>query len=212
MAKHIIRSQNDDLIFRGKKLVLNYTGGSPCPTASERDKRARLPNTTESMHAAKETDDDGRDGKSTQRRKSTVISLLCEHDLTQPKVSVSFVAVSPDECTYFFEARTSAACATVNVETRAVGPGAVFGVMCVVQFHNRLGRCSDNLQICHCIFGLPHWWYCLPTGCNASTRLETTSQLRHLGGLLRLHQGHAHHSHILVHEVGARTAWLQSCK
>jgi len=129
-----IRQQNDDLVFRGSKLVLNYTNGSPCPEIPDKNKRALLPHTTEEMHTYRGSDEDSRwvnksPSASTQRRKSTIISLLCEHDPTKPKVAVSFVAVSPDECTYFFEARTSAACATVNVEQRAVGPGAVFGVM-----------------------------------------------------------------------------------
>lgn len=57
--------------------------------------------------------------------KSTVMSLMCDHEaFAHP--AVSFVA-QVKECTYFFEVRTAAACATVKEQN--LGPVAVFGVM-----------------------------------------------------------------------------------
>jgi len=122
--------------------VLNYTNGSPCTTPSRRhnlrrddidlppslqDPRPRRPRPLLSPKPAKLIDDD--DETSTLRRKNTIISLLCEREPLAAKAAVSFIGASPDECTYFFEARTSAACPAVNVEKQQLGPGAVFGVM-----------------------------------------------------------------------------------
>ncbi|KAA8905728.1 mannose-6-phosphate receptor binding domain-containing protein [Sphaerosporella brunnea] len=81
--------------FRGRKLVLAYENGSPCPGAPS-------------------------------YRKSTLMSLMCDHEQFQ-KPSVSFVGQMND-CAYFFEVRTAAACATVN-QAQALGPGAVFGAI-----------------------------------------------------------------------------------
>lgn len=104
------RQQNANLILRGRKLTLNYTGGSYCPKVGHEDKPQ-----------------DEKENQS-QRRKSTLISLLCERSVLAPKVSVAFLGAI-DECTYFFEARTSAACNTLQVEKQQVGPSGVFGLM-----------------------------------------------------------------------------------
>ena len=63
------------------------------------------------------------------RRKSTIISLLCDKDPLAPKAAVAFVAASSDECTYFFEARSPAACGGIEVAEQTLGPSGVFGVM-----------------------------------------------------------------------------------
>lgn len=75
-----------------------------------------------------------RSSKSTTRRKSTIISLLCEKEPLAPKApqaAVAFVGASPDECAYFFEVRSPAACAGAETDSSggALGPGGVFGVM-----------------------------------------------------------------------------------
>jgi len=139
---NLSRLQNSEPVFRGRKLVLNYTGGSLC--SSGHSKRALLSHEAKDLSTKKIIDDDDDDdeddeddtpkkkptkGKGDKRRKSTVISLLCEKDPLAPKASVAFVAASEDECTYFFEARTSAACGGIEVETQTLGPGGVFGVM-----------------------------------------------------------------------------------
>jgi cation-dependent mannose-6-phosphate receptor len=66
------------------------------------------------------------------RRKSTIISFLCDSESTDPKapkVAVSYVGVDEEECAYFFEARSSAACAGIETTPQQLGPGGVFGVM-----------------------------------------------------------------------------------
>ncbi len=109
---NVRRSLNTELVLRGPKLILNYTHGSPCEP--KRKKRDMI------------TDDDHK------RRKSTVISLLCEEpsmDSKSPKVKLFFVSSDEDECTYYFEARSAAACAGVEATPQQLGPGGVFGVM-----------------------------------------------------------------------------------
>jgi cation-dependent mannose-6-phosphate receptor len=103
-------------------LVLNYTGGSPCDTKHK--KRHDLTDLT----ARREDDDDAK----TTRRKSTTISLLCDKeaiDAKAPKVTVAFLSTVEDECAYFFEARSYAACAGIESTPQQLGPGGVFGVM-----------------------------------------------------------------------------------
>ncbi|KAG8534125.1 uncharacterized protein KY384_000969 [Bacidia gigantensis] len=98
-------------IFRGRKLTLNYTNGSPCDTPS----RSRSLESRKKHHDDEDddADDDEKDSKHSKpdpRRKSTLISFLCERDSLAPKAHLSFIGASPDECTYFFEARSMAAC------------------------------------------------------------------------------------------------------
>ncbi|KAK5230809.1 Cation-independent mannose-6-phosphate receptor CI-MPR [Exophiala xenobiotica] len=111
-----IGQQNDELIFRGKKLLLNYTMGSPCPELDE----AGIP-----------IDQDVVASKDRKRRKSTLFSFICD---TSPSLStrpaISFLG-SPDHCTYIFEVRSRYACGgtTQSEEKGTLGPGAVFGVI-----------------------------------------------------------------------------------
>ena len=127
-------------MFRGRKLVLNYTGGSRCD--SDDRKRTLLNHEAEDIGSSGlvNGDDDDRDheskrpSKSTIRRKSTIISLLCEKEPMAPKAppaAVAFVGASEDHCTYFFEVRSPAACAGAETDSSggALGPGGVFGVM-----------------------------------------------------------------------------------
>jgi cation-dependent mannose-6-phosphate receptor len=65
-----------------------------------------------------------------ERRKTTVISLLCETD-PLAKTAVSFVA-AVDDCVYFFEGRSPHACGGVEAETQALSPGGVFGVIVLI--------------------------------------------------------------------------------
>lgn len=66
------------------------------------------------------------------RRKSTTISFLCERDPLAAQAAASFVAASPDECSYFFEVRSSAACGAPEPAEQGVGPGGVFGVILLI--------------------------------------------------------------------------------
>ncbi|KAF2101390.1 mannose 6-phosphate receptor domain-containing protein [Rhizodiscina lignyota] len=105
-----IGTLNTEPVFRGRKLVLNYTEGSPCPGSS--------PSFLDRSH----------DGV---RRKSSILSLHCEKDPLAPKAHISFVG-SMDECTYFFEVRTLAACAGVESANESLSPGGVFGVIALI--------------------------------------------------------------------------------
>ncbi|KAF2710955.1 mannose 6-phosphate receptor domain-containing protein [Pleomassaria siparia CBS 279.74] len=110
-------------VFRGRKLVLNYTGGSLCPSKPH------------SKRLASSDDDDDQDRpkkeKDTPRRKTTIISLLCENTQPVAKTSISFVA-SVDDCVYIFEGRSPYACGGLEAEVQALGPGGVFGVIILI--------------------------------------------------------------------------------
>ena len=115
-------------VIRGRKMVLNLTDGSPCPLT---DQRRGLPS-----REIIDGDDDKDDNKSpssssSTRRKTTIISMLCERDPLMPLLTLSFIA-SPDECTYIFEARTNAACASIETAKQTLSPSGVFGVILMI--------------------------------------------------------------------------------
>lgn len=125
-------------MFRGRKLVLNYTGGSLCP---ELKSKGLNHSPVELTPRKKEDDEDNSDDDDDEdrprkkpddgkRRKSTIISLLCESD-PLAKTSISFVA-AVDDCVYFFEGRSPHACGGVRAETQALSPGGVFGVIVLI--------------------------------------------------------------------------------
>lgn len=69
-----------------------------------------------------------RDTKTT-RRKSTIMSFLCDREALSAQATASFVG-SMDSCTYFFEVRSAAACGGVAMAPEGgLGPAGVFGVM-----------------------------------------------------------------------------------
>ena len=129
------RQQNSIPVIRGRKLVLNYTDGSPCPSIG---KRAHMVEDLTGREII-DGDDDGTPGKdakteppsSSARRKTTIISFLCERDPLMPQLTLSFIA-SPDECSYYFEARTHAACASVEQAKQTLGPAGVFGMVAFI--------------------------------------------------------------------------------
>ncbi|KAF2800453.1 mannose 6-phosphate receptor domain-containing protein [Melanomma pulvis-pyrius CBS 109.77] len=116
-------------IFRGRKLVLNYTGGSLCP--SKRESKRALFDPNDDVDERDDRDKEKDRPKEPERRKTTVISLLCEKAEPIAKTSISFVA-AVDECVYFFEGRSPHACGGVEAETQALGPGGVFGVIILI--------------------------------------------------------------------------------
>ncbi|MCJ1312478.1 Cation-independent mannose-6-phosphate receptor CI-MPR [Agyrium rufum] len=149
--------ESSSLVFRGRKLVLNYTDGSPCPSASsstllprsrddDKDDLITHPGDDDKKGKHDKGDDDGKhrdedvdkpkksrpSDDTTVRRKSTIISLLCDRDPLAEVPNVAFIGASPDECTYFFEARSAAACGGVAATPQAVGPGSVFSIIFVV--------------------------------------------------------------------------------
>ncbi|KAI1452045.1 mannose 6-phosphate receptor domain-containing protein [Annulohypoxylon moriforme] len=137
-------SQSSTLVSRGKELVLQYTGGSPCGKSKKREegrigKRSSIhdgaayrdpdyeresdsPSATGtgSAHAAKETDEP-------KRRKSATIFFSCDRDPSAGAAQVSFIATDPEECSYVFKVKSQNACAGVEPhKPGSVGPGSVF--------------------------------------------------------------------------------------
>ncbi|KAI9369013.1 mannose-6-phosphate receptor binding domain-containing protein [Aspergillus egyptiacus] len=112
-----IGQQASEPFFRGRKLVMNYTDGSPC-----------------------EGDYIGK-GSHT---KSTMISFLCDRDISAYQPTISFVGTM-DHCSYFFEVRSSAACGGYGSDPAGQGlsPGGVFGIM---YDHRVLIDCAANMR------------------------------------------------------------------
>jgi cation-dependent mannose-6-phosphate receptor len=147
---HAYSLENTEPVFRGRKLILNYTGGSLCPSIkSKRDQPANLPreiikdpddddDEDDKPKKKKPSEDKDKDDKDKEekdkdkhaRRKTTIISLLCDSD-PLAKTSVSFVA-AVDDCTYFFEGRSPHACGGLHKEQQALGPSGVFGVIALI--------------------------------------------------------------------------------
>lgn len=136
-------SESLKLQSRGKKLVLQYINGSPCAKKKSKSKRFGYekaddavefhPGAGASASEDDDDDDDDEDSKAPVRRKSTTISFLCDRDPGSSQAAVSFVGTDPDECSYFFEARSSHACAHVEPHKKgSVGPGSIFGLILVI--------------------------------------------------------------------------------
>jgi len=140
---------NHDLTIRGRKLLLNYTNGSPCPdldeygdplpySSSGLDVRELLDGDKSKYSGDDDDDDDDDDDRPRKgqaskytRRKSTILSFICDTSSalsTTPRVS--FVA-SPDHCSYIFEVRSRYACAgaTPSHEKGTLGPAGVFAMI-----------------------------------------------------------------------------------
>ncbi|KAK3495425.1 mannose 6-phosphate receptor domain-containing protein [Neurospora hispaniola] len=134
---------------RGRKLVLQYTGGSPCgpPDDDQDDKRKRSTGVHQGAAYSKYSDDQDEDRDDDQtdsdsdkrkhsnaskkkiRRKSATISFLCDRS-PDTSTAVSFVGTDPDECSYFFEVRSQHACAGAEPhKPGSVGPGGVFAII-----------------------------------------------------------------------------------
>ena len=148
--------ENHEPVLRGRKLVLNYTGGSPCGPKSKSRRSMDLLSEREIIDdddedkkkkGGKDSDDkDDEDKKkpsdddskskhpSSVRRKSTIISMLCDRDPMSSLLTLNFVGADTDECTYFFEARSSAACGGIEVAKQTLSPGGVFGVIAIITF------------------------------------------------------------------------------
>ena len=201
-------------------MVLNYTGGSPCDGERTKVTRKLLDNDNDELkkddkdndqnkdsdHRQDKDDDDDEHRKDDDRkhsnggkkgdvrRKSTIISFLCERDSLAPNAHLSFIGASEDECTYFFEAKAKSACGGVNETQQSLGPGGVFGVMCVCHLIFRgiskeLWTADEMLQSIDRSGCVLHRWHRLSENCNASTWLETIAKLQHLGRDRQFHLG-----------------------
>ncbi|KAI1373375.1 mannose 6-phosphate receptor domain-containing protein [Hypoxylon crocopeplum] len=134
--------QSGMLISRGKELVLQYTGGSPCGKSTKKnpdledrstihegasyrgsdfERDGDAPSATVTGAAkAKETDEP-------KRRKSATIFFSCDRDAGAGAAQVSYIATDPEECSYVFKVKSQNACAGVEPhKPGSVGPGSVF--------------------------------------------------------------------------------------
>jgi cation-dependent mannose-6-phosphate receptor len=180
-----IGQENHELLFRGKKLLMNYTLGSPCPDLDEDGN----PIAGRDLQSRKEIDDDDDNDKEDHkkkpkkgiRHKNTMLSFICD---TSPVLStrpaVSFVG-TPDHCTYIFEIRSRYACAgtTPSDAKGTLGPGGVFSVIFGIALlvyviggvvyrrnvmHQRGWRQIPNYEVWAGLFGfisvcLPSLWF-----------------------------------------------------
>ncbi|THC97020.1 hypothetical protein EYZ11_003524 [Aspergillus tanneri] len=121
-----IGQQASQPFFRGRKLVLNYTDGSPC--------------VGEYLGV-----------KNGSRTKSTIMSFLCDRDAPGLQAIPSFVGTM-DHCTYFFEVRSAAACgATARADDgQGLGPAGIFGVIALIAVAAYLiGGCAYQRTVMH---------------------------------------------------------------
>ncbi|KAI1643773.1 mannose 6-phosphate receptor domain-containing protein [Daldinia loculata] len=140
--------QSGALISRGKELVLQYTGGSPCGKSVKRE--ADIESRSSSVHegaahkgsdfereedtpsptktaVATNTRKSSKETDEPKRRKSTTIFFSCDRDAGAGAAQVSFIATDPEECSYVFKVKSQHACAGVEPhKPGSVGPGSVF--------------------------------------------------------------------------------------
>jgi cation-dependent mannose-6-phosphate receptor len=116
--------QSSQPLFRGRKLVLNYTNGSPCP-----DVPADSLN-SESLNRRKALSDSS--DSTPKRTKSTILSFLCDPSPLTNTPSISFVG-TPDSCAYFFEVRSASSCGGhASDKTQTLSPLGVFGIIAAI--------------------------------------------------------------------------------
>ena len=127
MTNEESRQESHRPVIRGRKLVFNYTDGSPCPEVSKHSRRS------DNLTGLEIVDGDKPDERQTSptRSERTIISMLCDRDPLATQLVLSFIA-SPDECTYIFEARSPAACAGIEKAAQTLSPSGVFGVIAVI--------------------------------------------------------------------------------
>ncbi|GJC89397.1 putative mannose 6-phosphate receptor-like protein C530.09c [Colletotrichum liriopes] len=143
-----IGSSSMDIQTRGRILVLQYKNGSPCDKSKSKRSQAH---SGASYNKYTDDDDDeatalssygnGRkkastnkdDSESTTRRKSTTISFHCDTEQVGGAAHISFVGSDPEDCAYFFEARSQHACPRAEPhQPGSVGPGSVFAIIFVI--------------------------------------------------------------------------------
>lgn len=144
-------------VTRGRELVLQYTGGSPCGKRKSRSLglggRGAVhagatyndyenddeppPSGGDKGEAGKSKDEDDEDDEVDEvdevRRKSTTIFFSCDRDALGGNAQVSFIAVDPEECNYVFKVKSAHACGGAEPhKPGSVGPGSVFAIILVV--------------------------------------------------------------------------------
>ncbi|KAJ5897555.1 Vacuolar sorting receptor (Mrl1) [Penicillium tannophilum] len=120
--------QRSDPFFRGRKLVLNYTNGSPCPDEFN-----------------------GAASNASVRTMSTLMSFMCDRDAPANQATASFVGTM-DSCSFYFEIRSSAACGGLAVDPNSggMGPAGVFGVIMLIAVAAYfIGGCAYQRTVMH---------------------------------------------------------------
>jgi cation-dependent mannose-6-phosphate receptor len=137
--------ENGELLWRGKRLLMNYTMGSPCPDLDEDGDPVYPREIVHDDPDDEDEDDDDNDkdededdkprmkkpSSKSNRRKSTMLSFVCDTSpLLATHPSISFVGTM-DHCTYWFEVRSRHVCGgTTRSDTKGtLGPGGVFAVI-----------------------------------------------------------------------------------
>lgn len=120
-----VRQQSSNLTLRGRRLVLQYTNGSPCGPGQEKVRRrdSIWDDDEDEFGASNDGQVEG------SRRKSATISFHCDKDPLATTPSATFVSVDPDECAYSFEILSVAACVGAEPAKQGVGPAAVFAII-----------------------------------------------------------------------------------
>ncbi len=139
------------LVSRGRELVLQYTGGSPCPDLPNPDADVDRSSSSSSGGGSSNNMDNiygsgydkerrytsggvsssvaPRAATSSVRRKTATFAFLCDRDPLETVAHVSFVG-TPDQCAYFFKIRSPHACAGAEPhKPGSVGPGGVFAII-----------------------------------------------------------------------------------
>ncbi|OTA60825.1 mannose 6-phosphate receptor domain-containing protein [Hypoxylon sp. EC38] len=141
--------QSGALLSRGKELVLQYTGGSPCGKSKKREEGLQERSSTTHDGAAYRDPDYERESDTptatnalaskptetdeVKRRKSATIFFSCDRDPGAGTAQVSFIATDPDECSYVFKVKSQHACAGVEPhKPGSVGPGSVFLIILAI--------------------------------------------------------------------------------
>ncbi|KAL0932409.1 vacuolar sorting receptor [Colletotrichum truncatum] len=132
-----IGQSNMDIQMRGRILVLQYKDGSPCGGGKSKrsanrftddDDRTLITASGSGQKKASAEKDD-----KTTRRKSATISFHCDTEQVGGAAHISFVGSDPDDCAYFFEARSQHACPRAEPhQPGSVGPGSVFAIIFVI--------------------------------------------------------------------------------
>ncbi|RMY74018.1 hypothetical protein D0862_14191 [Hortaea werneckii] len=135
----VVEALEDGVVGVEKKDWGNAASGSSAEDLFAREKvDPKKPSDDEDEDEDDEDDDDDKSSRKKKpgsrivRRKSTIISLLCDKDPLSPQLTLSFVASSPDACTYFFEARSAAGCGGIETAKQTLSPSGVFGVIVLI--------------------------------------------------------------------------------
>lgn len=145
-----------NLTARGKELVLQYTGGSPCGKKKKRSESGSEPGSRSvsvsssgrrsAVHAGAAWKDYDSDDNTTEvdtlkkhdddeyeRRKSATIFFSCDKDPIAEFATASFIAADPEECHYVFKVKSRHACAGAEPhKPGSVGAGAVFLIILAI--------------------------------------------------------------------------------